>query len=113
MSSPLSPRDGSGEFVATIDWRGVTVAIRYEADWLNMCRHGSRYYTAHLEIEAIGPARAPLPITETGYRSHFTSPAVIAEAGGPVAYALAWLNSEARTPAWRAEERQSRQLNLF
>jgi len=26
---------------------------------------------AHLELEAINPTRAPLPMTETGYRSHF------------------------------------------
>ncbi len=29
---------------------------------------------AHLEIRSIKPERAPLPITETGYRSHFHQP---------------------------------------
>jgi hypothetical protein len=43
---------------------------------------------------AVQPPREPLPITETGYKSHFVAIEAIETAGGPVAYA--W--RESRTP---------------
>ena len=55
----------------------------------------------------------PLPITQTGYRSHFTSSAAVTSAGGPVNYALAWLAAKADTPQWRAHEAATNQLTLF
>ena len=41
---------------------------------------------AHLDITTIEPPRAPLPITETGYRSHFLHPDEVAAYGGPEAF---------------------------
>ena len=58
------------------DWNGIAIEIRWEPNWLNLTSSG--YDTAHLEIKSIAPDRAPLPITETGYRSHFTSPETVA-----------------------------------
>lgn len=66
-----------------IVWRGITIEIRYEERWLDS---DGPYSTAHLELRALEPERAPLPMTETGYRSHFAPASVIAEAGGPVAF---------------------------
>lgn len=69
---------------------------------------------SHLEIRSIAPARAPLPITSTGYRSHFHAPGTIEANGGDVvAYVIAWLDEEAATPAWRAHVDASRQGELF
>jgi hypothetical protein len=52
-------------------------------------------------------------VTETGYRSHFVNRAVIEDAGGPVAYATAWLDDAARSPDWKEREQASRQMALF
>lgn len=93
-----------------IDWRGITLRISYEPNWLNS---NSDYHPAHLQIEAVSPARAELPITETGYRSHFVDPGRIEDAGGPVAYAITWLNAVAAEKWWREREQASRQLALF
>ena len=50
-----------------LTWEGVAIEIRYEASWLgNAARQ-----LAHLDVTSITPARALLPITESGYRSHF------------------------------------------
>ena len=69
---------------------------------------------AHLEIRAISPERAPLPITETGYRSHFHQPGTVEGLGGDVvAQVVAWLDEEANSPAWRKREEAVRQLSLF
>lgn len=95
-----------------IVWNGVTIAISYEPRWLSL-DDGYGLDTAHLEIEAIAPARAPLPITETGYRSHFTTAHAVAAMGGPVALVRTWLDEEAASPAWRRQEAAARQLTLF
>lgn len=94
------------------EWQGVKIAITWEPHWLNL---GDEYGldTAHLQVEALAPDRAALPITETGYRSHFTSAATVESYGGPVAFVLAWLAEESAKPAWRAQESSRRQLALF
>lgn len=97
----------------TLEWRGRTIEVRYEADWGNMGANGCRFTRAHLEIECIAPEKAPLPLTETGYLSHFTSPEYVNEAGGPVAFVSSWLDREATAKAWQITEANWRQLDLF
>lgn len=97
--------------IFTLVWRGITIRIEYEANWSNLAARG--YDLAHLDVASIDPERAPLPITETGYRSHFTSAEMVAAYGGPVALVTTWLEEEAAKPAWRAAEVKARQLTLF
>lgn len=85
---------------------------RYEIDWLNpvsneririRITHAREYLSSgsdHLEIESIKPKRAPLPITETGYRSHFIPALDLTNAGGPVTFVTAWIAQEAKGKAW-------------
>jgi hypothetical protein len=47
----------------------------WEPSWLNLDNLG--HDTAHLQVESILPERVPLPITETGFRSHFTNPETV------------------------------------
>jgi hypothetical protein len=75
--------------------QGITLSVSYCPDWLTCYRQTYGYPLAHIEIR--GPC--PLPITETGYRSHFTRPDLVDAEGGPVALVLAWLDHEAVTAA--------------
>ena len=50
----------------------------------------------------------PLPVTETGYRSHFIPAGTVAEHGGAVAFVTAWLEHEAARTGWSGA-----QLSLF
>ena len=69
---------------------------------------------AHLEIRSVNPEGAPLPITSTGYRSHFHEPGTIEARGGDVvAQVIAWLDKEAARPAWRRHRDACRQGRLF
>lgn len=88
-------------------WRGISLNIRYESRWLD----SEATNVAHLQIESV--TRERLPITETGYRSHFLSAEEVDEAGGPVAYATAWLDDMARSREWKRYAETSRQLSLF
>ena len=89
-------------------WRGIELEIRYEPVWLDL-----KHSVAHLEVCTTRPDHEPLPITETGYRSHFTARENIDALGGPVAYVLGWLDTEAKSPIWKKAETARRQLSLF
>ncbi|MFN4092161.1 MAG: hypothetical protein ACK4FG_04625 [Brevundimonas sp.] len=96
----------------TIDWQGIALSVSYEPSYFGL-GGTSDYAVAHLQVWAVKPKRAALPITETGYRSHFLHPSFVEEAGGPVAYIVAWLDAEAQTPEWQERTQERRQLSLF
>lgn len=87
-------------------WEGIEIEATYDP-----VRWG---VIAHLEIESINPPRAPLPITETGYKSHFHPCGTVEANGGDVvAQIIAWLDEEAVKPEWRRYVQASRQGELF
>lgn len=73
------------------------------------------YFTGydHLEIRSIDPEHHPLPITETGYRSHFEPAGEIDRLGGPVAVAQMLLDTAAQTTDWKEQMDRLRQPSLF
>lgn len=92
----------------TTDWQGVALLVRWCPQWLG---ENAEHQIAHLEI--IAKNKSPLPITETGYKSHFIDRDAVESLGGPVAYALAWLDGAAQSPDWKAKQEALRQLSLF
>ncbi len=95
-----------------IQWRdpasGATIAVRIT--------HARDYLSSgndHLEIESMKPKKAPLPITETGYRSHFMAPLELMNAGGPVTFVTAWLDTEAKGKGWSKAVTTKAQGDLF
>lgn len=93
--------------IETLDWRGVLIEISYEPRWMG------DGIIAHLELRTIQPERAPLPVTETGYRSHFIPQGSVEAMDGPTAYVLAWLEHEAGRKGWADVEAAARQYTLF
>jgi hypothetical protein len=81
-----------------IIWRGIALTITFKPDWLNVADH--------IELETEG--RVPLPVTETGYRSHFMPVGSVMAYGGPVTYVTDWLEAEAKRMGWSGA-----QLSLF
>ncbi|MDZ7894373.1 MAG: hypothetical protein U5M50_05040 [Sphingobium sp.] len=49
--------------------------------------------------------RVPIPITETGYRSHFCRKAEVEELGGPVGFIRAWLEEACHSKQWQAYQK--------
>ncbi|MGO9547292.1 MAG: hypothetical protein ACLPPF_21180 [Rhodomicrobium sp.] len=98
---------------------------RHEIDWVNpvtgktvriRITHARDYLFAgsdHLQIESINPEKAPLPITDTGYLSHFISPLALVNAGGPVTFVTAWIERETRGKAWTRAAAKKAQGDLF
>jgi hypothetical protein len=89
-------------------WNGIEFEIRWYPDCIGFDDGTSM---AHLEIESLD--RAPLPITETGYKSHFVGKEVVDQYGGPETYVDAWFASVMLTPQGRTTLQAARQLSLF
>lgn len=89
-----------------LTWRGIEIEVIYTPLKWNTI--------AHLEIRSIAPKGAALPVSLSGYRSHYHQPGTIEGQGGDVvAQVIAWLDEKAASPEWRERETKARQLSLF
>ena len=79
-----------------INWRGTAITVRH-------CRNWSSAFDTVQHIEVIAERKEPLPITESGYRSHFVmGDEQLAEFDGcPVAYVVAWMDHTAKSKKWQ------------
>ena len=87
-------------------WGGITIEVIY---W--PIKWGS---IAHIEIRSIAPKSARLPITETGYRSHFLPIGALESEGLPAKdLVLRWIEEQAAKPEWKVHADSLRQADLF
>ncbi len=98
---------------------------RYEIEWRDpvagsptriRITHSRDYLIAgqdHVEVEALTPKKAALPITGTGYRSQFLPALELVNAGGPVTFVTAWLDREAKNKHWQKRQTVRQQGDLF
>jgi hypothetical protein len=86
-------------------WRGIDLEIRHCRQWCAI--------TGLDHIEVRSRDRVSLPITETGYRSHFIAPEQIAEFGTAAEYVLAWIDRASQSQKWKQKDADTRQLPLF
>ncbi len=99
--------------VHTLVWNGIQIEVRWCRSWSEAYERIYGYPLSHLEIQSIAPENAPLPMTGTGYRSHFTNLDEVEAQGGPVSFVRAWLAEAAKDPKWTAAEAERKQLSLF
>jgi hypothetical protein len=85
-------------------WRGIEIEIRWEASAII---YEDGQILGHLEIEAIAPQRAKLPVSDTGYRSHFVDAKTVTAAGGAAAFVEAWFDELAAPKCWHKPVRRS------
>lgn len=80
--------------MSTIEWRGISIEITHTPQ-----RFGGPF--DHIELRAA----EKLPVSETGYRSHFIHPDELTLFKGPEDFVRQWLET-AVTPEWEAEYQQ-------
>ncbi|MBI1227772.1 MAG: hypothetical protein GC192_21235 [Bacteroidetes bacterium] len=95
----------------SLTWQGIAVDVTYVPDYSPSFRNTYGWSLAHLSIQRQG--KGQLPMTETGYKSHFTNAAGIEEMGGPEGYVRAWLGESGSSKEWQDYIKQERQLKLF
>lgn len=92
-----------------IEWRRITIEIDYDPDYSASFKEFNKKPLAHITVRA---AQA-LPITETGYLSHFIETEYVDEAGGPVALVTDALDDAAKDSSWEKQQAKDAQLSLF
>lgn len=93
----------SAPITTMLIWNGIKIMITHTPNYCGVVDH----------IELHVENRERIPVTETGYRSHFLHESVIEPYGSALAFVQAWLDHEALDPEWRAYELASRQMSLF
>lgn len=83
-------------------WEGIPFDLSYTQPTYSAPYH-------HIELRA----SEPLPVTETGYRSHFIHPDELSFWPTVEAFVNEWLTLASKSPHWKAYRAQSRQLSLF
>ena len=94
-----------------IIWQNIELEIRYNPNYCAALEGDNAM--AHIEVSVLCPVKHPLPITETGYKSHFIHRVTVEGYGGATEFVLAWLEHEAQKPAWKILSEASRQGELF
>lgn len=100
-------KNGRSESSHEATWRGIAFQVRYKA---------GHYVSDSVTIDWIEirtENRVPLPVTDTGYLSHFMPATHLESYDGPIAYVMAWLDHEEQATGWRAEDLENRQLPLL
>lgn len=77
--------------VFTLTWCNIDIEVVYVANDSESFKRIHGYAMSHVEITSVFPKGAPLPITETGYRSIFMTEPELALYGGAKELVLSML----------------------
>ena len=85
-----------------IKWQGIAITITHRKGWpINDFNH--------IEVKA----DQRLPMTETGYKSHFMPNEALAEYDGVIDFVTQWLEATCQSKEWLAHVESLRQPSLF
>lgn len=104
--APAKTKARPRKSVEKFTWRGIEMSATHSPNYISAG-------WSHIELRVVKPKGRPVPITDTGYLSHFLDEADLKAAGGPVAFFRAWLDREADSKAYRKALARWQQLDLF
>jgi hypothetical protein len=90
----------------TIRWRDLTLRVDHYPDVVIIG-------WSHLELIAVDPADAPLPLGYAQLFVHELDEGALIAAGGPVAFFTAWLDHVGKAPAYERALFRWRQKDLL
>lgn len=103
MESPME------KITYEITWQNRKIKIHYTPDAVPTYRKIYGTAMCHVGIEC----DEPLPITSTGYRSHYIQADALEHYGGAVQMVTDWLVEESEKDDWKKFEISRLQLSLF
>lgn len=92
-------------------WRNIPIEVHFCEIWSNAV--SKNYGENFSNLEVYQADKIKLPITETGYISHFIFASRVYQEGTPLEYVHKWLDHDAQSSEWKRHEKESKQLNLF
>ena len=105
----MKPHKQIGEIL----WNGLRIEARFTPNFSPIYEETYGYRLVHIELCTLEPPLAPLPISDTGYRSHFIPSPQLADYEDHLEYLLAWLDHAATDPQWIAQAEAAKQGSLF
>ena len=94
-----------------IVWQGIPITIKFNPCWSKVYDDIQGSKMTHTEV--IRDDRKELPITGSGYRSHFMDERDFADYSDITTYVLEWLDHEAQSKNWKNYVADQNQLKLF
>jgi len=85
-----------------IEWQGIAITISHRSQWPIVDFH-------HIEVKA----DQRLPMTETGYKSHFMPEKALSEFEDVVDFVSQWLEATCQSKEWLRYVEDMRQPSLF
>ena len=86
----------------SLNWEGIRIGVSHKTNWQNTDYD-------HIELRA----DEKLPVTETGYRSHFIASGELALFYSLEDFVRQWLDEAVTSDVWQRHLKDSRQLSLF
>ena len=103
----------SNKDVFILNWKDYKIEVTYVKSKYRSFEKSYGYGMSHIEIYCVKPDRAPLPITNTGYRSIFIAQPQLEELGGVETMLINALDDAAKKKSWKEIEANARQYCLF
>ena len=94
-SKDFPKKTSEEKWTLKVFWQGIKINVIRTQEYFS----SFDYNLSHLEVRS--DKQEALPMTATGYFSHFCDPEAVESYGGPKEYLLAWLEE-----AWSSEERK-------
>jgi len=91
-----------------ITWKGIAILIRYNPNYSKAVLDIQGFKLVHIEVHC----KDVLPITETGYKSIFTSELEVEQNGSAEQFIRKALNAQ-KTKEWEQQYLASKQGKLF
>lgn len=99
-----------GIHTLTLIWQEITIDITHNDCWSDIPELD--HYLQHIAIKRRDDGK--LPMTETGYRSHFMyGKDALEPYGDAISLVEAWLNEAGQSSRWKAYVASQKQLTLF
>lgn len=98
--------------VQTFSWRGIKIELKVSVPYRTF-REVYGYDMYHIAVSSVEPKEAPLPISDTGYRSIWLAQPQLEEFGGALNYVTEYLEHEGKSGKWKQQEEAARQYQLF
>ena len=100
------PKTKPKKTIEKFTWRSVKMTATHTPNYLS---DG----WSHIELRVVTKDAPPIPITTTGYLSHFLDEEELKAAGGPAAFFLAWIERESNSKPYKRATQKWQQLELF
>ncbi|MDB4680908.1 hypothetical protein OAE72_03060 [Akkermansiaceae bacterium] len=107
MLTASNPVENPSILRTEFTWAGIKIEVTYKPQWCKLTN------TSHLEVCSLTPERARLPITETGYRSHFFPEESAMSEEDVQERVTVWLDEKSESKEWQVYPRDRAQLELF